>query len=368
MNIKFDEIIKDANTLPQVPLKGITAYQENISGMKKYVNDKLTTHPDINKLIGNNPIRVMYDNHSNHTAFMFTVFTLGNYELLVRTVFWVYRAYAAHNFSYDYFPLELKTWVEAIDKYIPDSQNQEIKKVYSWMIENHELMIELSQADIEVPLPMKDDWFEVKNSFFAAILKGDHKACVHIAKDAVSTSEDVESFYLYIIQPVMYEIGMLWERGEISVAQEHLASAIVARVMATINMLDITPEITKSKVIVTAAPNEFHEIGAWMIADIVEQNGWDVKYLGANTPKEGLLEMLRTSKTNILMLSVTMPFNILNAKDIISSIREDEELNKTIIVVGGRAFNDTEKLWESTGADYFAPNAHDVKELLNKVA
>ncbi len=368
MNTKFDEIIEDANTLPLVPLKGIAAYQENISEMKKYVDDKLTSHSDINKLIGNNPIRVMYDNHANHSAFMLTVFTLGNYELLVKTVFWVYRAYAAHNFLYDYFPLELKTWIEAINKYIPATQNQEIKKVYSWMLSKHELMIELSQSDHEVPLPIQDDWFEIKNLFFSAILKGDHRACVLIAKDIVSNAEDVESFYLYIIQPVMYQIGMLWEKGEISVAQEHLASAIVARVMATINMLDITPEITKSKVIVTSAPNEFHEIGAWMIADIIEQDGWDVKYLGANTPKESLIEMLRTSKSNLLMLSVTMPFNILNAKDIISSIREDEELNKTIIIVGGRAFNDTENLWMSTGADYFASNPDNLKKLLKKVA
>ncbi len=114
MYLELDEIIKEAKGLPLVPLKATTIYQEKIPVLKRYVNDTLTSNPSITKLIGNNPLKIMYDNHSHHAAFMATVFSIGNYELLARTVPWVYRAYSAHNFSYDYFPLELKTWVDAI--------------------------------------------------------------------------------------------------------------------------------------------------------------------------------------------------------------------------------------------------------------
>jgi methanogenic corrinoid protein MtbC1 len=362
--LRLGEIIKEAKELPLVSLKATTAYQENISVLRKYVDDTLSSNPSINKLIGNNPLQVMYDNHGHHAAFMATVFSIGNYELLARTVPWVYRAYSAHKFSYDYFPLELKTWIQALEKHLTSDLTEEIKSVYAWMIKRHENMIYLSQTQEELELPISEDWLERKNSFLTSLLEGDHKKCLEYAKESISTSKDIEQFYLHIIQPVMYEIGMLWERGTISVAQEHLASAIVGRVMASTSMLEVSPEKDMAKVVITSAPNEFHEIGAWMISDILEHEGWKVRYLGANTPTNDLLELLRSFQPKVLALSVTMPFNILKANEIIKTIKGDEELNQILVIVGGRAFNDTVDLWRSTGADFYAANAQEAKALL----
>ena len=364
MHLNHEELIDEAKTLRLVPLVGTTLYQEKTPQMTKYVDDSLTSHLSINDLIGNNPLKSMYDNHKHHAAFMATVFSVGNYELLARTIPWVYRSYSAHNFSCDYFFLELKAWVEAIDKYISSDQISEIKSVYLWMIKRHENMQLLSKTEPDMPFPISEDWLERKNSFLAALLTGDHRKCLEISDKTLKTGKDIEAFYLQIIQPVMYEVGMLWERGTISVAQEHLASAIVGRVMATTCMLDVAPRQEKAKVVISAAPNEFHEIGAWMVSDILEHDGWDVRYLGANTPVEGLLEMLRSFQPNVLALSVTMPFNIINVRDMITAIKGDKELKEIRVIVGGRAFNETHELWQSTGADDFAANAQEIKAML----
>lgn len=363
MSLTLSSIIKESETLPLVPLKATTAYHENLSALTKIVDDTLSSHPKINDLIGNNPLQVMYDNHKHHAAFMTTVFSIGQYELLSRTIPWVYRAYSQHNFLYDYFPIELNAWKKALEKTIDKELIQEIQSIYSWMIKKHEDMITLSQNESEMVPPISEDWLESKNSFLAALLDGNHHQCLNIAKESVSISKDVEPFYLNIIQSVMYEIGMLWERGEISAAQEHLASAIVGRVMATTSMTTVSPQTKKGKVIITSAPDEFHEIGAWMLSDILEQEGWNIRYLGANTPMNDLLEMLESFKPNILALSVTMPFNILKAKDIISTIKKNADFDNIKILIGGRVFNDTPDLWRSTGADYCAANIHEAKKI-----
>ncbi|MBI9102274.1 MAG: cobalamin-dependent protein [Spirochaetales bacterium] len=366
MNLNLDEVIKEARSLPLISLQGMTNYQKNIPKLQKYVDDTMSSHPSINKIIGNKPLEVMYANHKHHAAFMLTVFSIGNYELLARTIPWVYRAYSAHNFSYDYFPLELEAWLEAVGKYTALELTKEIKLVYEWMIKKHENMISLSQSKMGSQPPISENWLETKNSFFTAILEGDHKACLKIAMDAIPTGKEIESFYLHVIQPVMYEVGILWERGTISVAQEHLASAIVGRVMASTSMLNAAPAKYIGKAVITAAPNEFHEIGAWMISDILENEGWNVKYLGADTPAEDLLEMLHSFQPQVLALSITMPFNILKAKEMIGKIRENEELKKIQIIIGGRVFNENTDLWRSTGADHFAANAHDIKAFLGE--
>jgi methanogenic corrinoid protein MtbC1 len=366
MNLSLGEMIKEAVKLPLVPLAETSIFQENMPILKKYVDDEMASNPSINVLIGNNPLQVMYDNHNHHSAFMTTVFSIGNYDLLVRTMIWAYRSYAAHNFSYDYFPIELKTWIKALEKFTPPDVTINIISIYDWMIKKHENMVYLSKTEPDLQLQIGSDWLEKKSSFLSALIEGDHRKSLNIAKESVLSGKDIEPFYLNIIQPSMYEVGMLWERGTISVAQEHLASAIVTRVMAASSMMTVAPQLKKTKIVITAAPNEFHEIGAWILSDILEHSGWDVKYLGANTPTKDLIELLHSFQPDVLALTVTMPFNILKATEIINLIKSDGELEKTLTMIGGHAFNESDELWKSTGADCFAANAGEAKTLLNE--
>lgn len=365
IELTFKELIEEAKRLPLVPLNSAMQYHEFSGVMKEEVDNMLIEHPSIHKLIGGNPIQIMLDNHKHHASFMGTVFNVGNYELLARTVPWVYRAYHGHHFSYDYFLHELDAWSSVIQKHMPKN-SKEIRTIYHWMIKNHQNMIRFSENEVSLPLSIDNDWVTIKNQFLGALLEGDHQHCLEITNKLIKSPDDVESLYLQVIQPVMYEVGMLWERGEISVAEEHLASAIIGRVIANINLIEISSDKKKGKVVVAAAPNEYHEIGAWIIADIMEKEGWTVKYLGANTPSEGLHELLYSFSPDIVAFSVTMPFNILEVKRIIQEIRQDGRLNRIRILVGGRAFYETPDLWKAVGADAFAVNGHDLKDLLKE--
>jgi methanogenic corrinoid protein MtbC1 len=320
------------------------------------VDAALDSEPDIHELIGHNPLRIMYENHNHHAHFMATVFSIGNYELLAKTVPWVYRAYHGHRFSYDYFPRELRAWMAAIRNRILDVPMEAVLTVYQWMIDVHEAMIELSRSELPFEMPVDEQWLETRNAFQEALLNGDYPRCLDIARKAVSDPDRLESFYLYIIQPALYEVGMLWERGDISVANEHIASAIVARIMAALRASLPLRRLDKGRAVVSASSNEFHEIGAWMVSDILEQDGWDVRYVGANVPREDLLDLLRQFQPRFLALSVTMPFNVDTAAEIVRTIRKDPALAELRVLVGGNAFNQTPDLWRATGADAFAPN------------
>ncbi len=362
----MDQIIQEALCLPFVSLKSATAYHVNISDMLTYVNSKLTTTPDIYTIIGNNPLGIMYDNHKHHAAFMTTVFSISNYELLARTVPWVYRAYSAHGFQFDYFLIELKAWISANNEYLDKKAANEINVIYEWLISKHDNMIKIAQSDIDFSLPISEKWLELRNDFQSALLDGNHRRALELAQESIKKSSDVQNLYLHIIQPAMYEIGMMWEKAEISVAQEHLSSAIVGRIMASISMGRGEQVQSCGRAIVTASPNEFHEIGAWMIADTLEQDGWEVRYLGANMPKEDLMLFVKSFIPDLIAISVTMPFNLNYTKDVIMQIKSDDELRHIKVMVGGRVFNETPKLWELIGADGFAPNLEEAKYLAKR--
>lgn len=362
MNEKLNEIIEDASNLPVVPSHAAKAYLDNTPLLKKKVDNHLTEHPQINQLIGSNPLQVMYDNHSNHAAFMATIFSITNYELLAKTIPWVYKTYSSHGFSHDYFPEVLNAWIQSLSQENDNELYKEIIEIYQWLLKKHEDMILASEEEKLAAIATEQSMIGSKNEFQQALLEGDHRKCLSMANENITTGSDVEKFYLHTIQPALYEIGNLWESGQISIAQEHLASAIVSRVMATTSMIDVPASSEAGKAIVTAGPNEFHETGAWMISDALERMGWKVRYLGANTPAEDLLDMMHEFSPDIIAVSVTMPFNILKAKEMIEAIRGDERLKSVHILIGGRAFNDVRDLWKTTGADAFAANLITLKQ------
>lgn len=104
----------------------------------------------------------------------------------------------------------------------------------------------------------------------------------------------------------------------------------------------------------TSAPNEFHELGARMLADMLEAAGWDVIFLGANTPSEELIKLVRKTSPRFLAISLTMPFSIDKVAVIIATIKSDPGLGHIKIMVGGSAFNADRNLWRQIGADAWA--------------
>jgi len=311
------------------------------------------------RLIGQKPLSVMYDNHKNHAAFMSNVFKLNDYELMSRVIIWVYHTYYVQGFTYDYFPIAMQAWIDAVEKHLEISKTEPLLAVYRWIIENHELIIEASLDQEEPPLFVDQKWWELKEAFLAALVAGGHRKATELAIDNVHSAEDLTEFYLQVIQPAMYDIGNLWEKGEISVAREHLASAIVTRVMASLYPKFIVLEQTKGHGLVTAAPNEFHEIGPRMVADLLEIDGWDIDYTGSNTPPQDLLDLALEKNPFLIAISVGMPFNIDRTQELVKMIREKPQLTDTRIMVGGHSLIMSRQLKDAFGVDALGDSARD---------
>lgn len=349
--------------LKPVSPQAAAEYAGNKSKLIEFVNQELASRSGLGELIGGNPLRVMFDNHRNHAAFMSTVFQLNNFNLLVRILPWVYRAYHNQGFSFNYFPAALSAWIKAAAAHLKPEAASEITRVYQWIIDKHNLLIEQAQAPFIEVQPVDEAWRNQQARFLQALLKGDARAAVQLAAEAVFSNQDKIDFYLQVIQPSMYMVGTMWENGEISVAREHLASAVVTRVMSSLYIKSEPPEIQRGSAVLTAAPNEFHEIGPWMAADALESDGWSVIYLGSNTPQESLLNMLEEHAPRLLGLSLAMPYNLESARSIIAAVKSHPEMSQTKIMVGGLAFYHLPELWPMTGADGYASNCAEAVEL-----
>ena len=363
-NELYSKFIEECRKLPSVSSESATEYSMRIPQLLELMNKRMSEFDNINDLIGGNSLKMMYDNHRNHLLFLSNVFKLGFYDLMSQTLPWVYRAYLGHKFSPDYFPVALENWKIVFHLSCSERTSEEVGIIYDWIISKHEDLLEISKDISLQPPPVDNKWLEMKNSFRAALLNGNISKCLEISDGFIKSQDDIPAFYQYIIQPAMYDVGVMWEKDDISVAQEHLASAVVTRLLASITTRNSRTEKTKGKLLITSSPNEFHQIGAWMLSDVFELSGWDVRFLGADTPKDELFRLVKDFMPDVLAISVTMPFNIDKAAEIVSELKKDDEFKGVKILVGGGVFNDNPELWKKIGADGFAADPVRAKELV----
>ena len=135
------------------------------------------------------------------------------------------------------------------------------------------------------PPPKPPFAFEVAyRGYLDGLLTSNRQQCRMHFEQWLEATDDLRTLYEDLVRRSLYKVGDLWERGQISVATEHLATAISEGLLnLTYPRLFARPRLGKSAV-VTCVANEYHQIGGKMVADLFELNGWRGYFLGANTP------------------------------------------------------------------------------------
>ena len=119
-------------------------------------------------------------------------------------------------------------------------------------------------------------------------------------------------------------------------AVEHLASAITERLLSMVEVDTFSAPHIDQSVIIACIADEFHQIGARMVSDVFELHGWNTHFLGANTPVRDLISMIHKKKPDLIVVSVSVYFNIPN---LLSALTELRTSFPTIpILAGGQAF------------------------------
>jgi len=181
--------------------------------------------------------------------------------------------------------------------------------------------------------------------YLDALLQGDRPGCSRIVQDKCTEGAGVKDLYVNLFQRSLYQVGDLWEQHRISVAVEHLATAITERVMTLVQPRVFGGAQRERSVIVACVADEYHQLGGRMVADLAELHGWRGHFLGANTPVDGLLQMIDRHKPDLLGLSLSVYFNLPALLKALDAIHGSFPGLPTL--VGGQAFRPR---WGGTSA------------------
>lgn len=168
--------------------------------------------------------------------------------------------------------------------------------------------------------------------------------------------------YVEILGPALVEVGVRWQQGLATVAQEHLATASVSTIMATMAAtLDESPSVER-RAVLACSEGEIHTVGLRMVADFLEADGWEVAYLGPMTPSIELIGLVRATAPDVVGLSTALTTHLAAAAKTIAELHSLPA--RPLVVVGGRAYADDESMAQHVGADLFALDAGVASRML----
>lgn len=203
----------------------------------------------------------------------------------------------------------------------------------------------------------------VRHGYITAILAGDRFRAFDVLEQARGAGLGLRPIYLGVLQPALREIGRLWQENEITVADEHLATAITQGAMSRLfGQVYAWGTRANRTLIAACADLERHEVGLRMICDLLEIEGWDTVYLGAAVPADSLAFMVERKRPDAVALSATITPHVPRLRSMIDALRALDE--PPFIVVGGRPFHADPGLAERIGADLTADDAAEAVDRL----
>ena len=152
-------------------------------------------------------------------------------------------------------------------------------------------------APVETPA-LERDAREVRAAFDAL-----DEGTAQAALDRMLSAFSIETALREFVLPYLRELGERWERGEVSVAQEHFASQVLrGRLLGLARGWD---RGAGPRAVLACPPGERHDLGLVIFGLALRELGWRITFLGADTPADTIVESVQRLEPAALVLAVT---------------------------------------------------------------
>lgn len=327
------------------------ALAERVLGLRDAVaraatDDFLGAHPDWIDLYGDRARRFGIEDAGFHVDFLGGALSAQSLESFRRYVLWAARVLAGRGIAARFLIESLEGVSGQLRARLDPVQADTVARYV-------EAGVEALRSMEAAPSPpvVSTSHSEARELYLEAALRGDRRAALTITRQAVGEGGDAADVYVEILQEAQYEIGRRWESNQITVAREHMATAVCQYVLMRLYDDLPRPSERRGRAVVTGIRGEQHQIGGHMIADMLEMDGWDVRFLGTQIPPDGILEAVGEMEADLVGISTTMLYNLPAVLELTRALRDRFAGSPLRILVGGRAYHADPETWRTVGAD-----------------
>lgn len=172
-----------------------------------------------------------------------------------------------------------------------------------------------------------------------ALTAGNAEVASRVIEDLLVRRSSLLDIYTQVITPSLVNIGDLWCRKSIGVAEEHLATQLVLthldRLISTFAWRD---RLSSYRILVGCVQGERHWVGARMFADLCLSHGWSAEFLGADVPNDALVDMVKRRNPQVVALSATMAVGAEHASVLVRAL--SGLASPPRVILGGHAISE----------------------------
>ncbi len=197
----------------------------------------------------------------------------------------------------------------------------------------------------------------VLERYLNGLLKGDRNACRGVIEETLQTGLPANKVYMDVIWPIMVEVDKLYTQDKITATQEAFATRINRTIVDQLQNKLPRKALRARKVVICSADNEKEELGAQMITDLFESDGWEARFLGGKVNNDDILAFVNSFHPDILLVYGIAAKQAPNTRQLIDSVKSINASPNMRVMLSGGVFDRAEDLWQEIGADLYAPNA-----------
>ncbi|GHA83922.1 EAL domain-containing protein [Cognatilysobacter bugurensis] len=195
------------------------------------------------------------------------------------------------------------------------------------------------------------------SAFVLALLTGSRSEGIHLIERRMARGHGLVEVGCELIRPALYRVGSLWRRGQVSVAEEHLATSLALSIMVELHARQPAVDRNGKKALLACVRGNHHAVGVQMLSDAFDGAGWIAHGLGANVPTEVLIEHIRSWRPHIVGLSASLPEHVLEVKIAVARLRASLGSDCPAILIGGQGFAASHVPAELLNQTIWAPDA-----------
>ena len=332
-----------------------TAFQCELDSRPEYFSE---LSPRVRKII--------YRDTRYNVDFLYTAYTLNDDKIIGDYARWLFHlmdsvfADRSSSETAEYVIRHLDCICQAVNSTL-DSQKQ------ARTLELLEIAKSAVKEEVHTPpsTPSQTGRYEAEvRQYLDSLFQKNSRNTMFMVQEFCQKGIPLSDLYVEILAESMRRIGELWHTARISVDAEHYCTSVTQMAMAQLYPVLFSKE-RKNKTVLCACPGtELHEMGARMVADLFENDGWDSIYLGAAVPEDALLKSIRENDPDLLTLSVSMPQHLVECQALTERIRK--EFPTLRIAVGGNAFRSTHSIWKNWPVDIYTDDARELVRRANE--
>jgi methanogenic corrinoid protein MtbC1 len=177
--------------------------------------------------------------------------------------------------------------------------------------------------------------FEV---LFRAGQNNDLESAEQIVEHALATNFKPADILMGMISPMLYEIGEGWEKGKVTVEDEHRFTAFCEEVLDLIStqwLPDKNEEVGREQIVLVNAPGNLHNLGIRFLHLWLESRGYPARIIEGDIGD--VVEGIVRSGPKTVLTSISLPEQIAGVAVLFEQLRMALPVATPRLVVGGHA-------------------------------